>query len=176
VVLWGYGRCWMMPDTDGPRTRGSTSARERFAPFAFAKWLSRGREVKALWEHSYSREIASTTDSSLAIWEDRMGLAFTMKPRGEFADQVIGEVRAGRLRYVSVGGIWFDDYVYEHDGRTGELFRTVLESSVREISLVARPAALHTVVRATERFPLFMLSRRLDALNSETSSGRSLIG
>src|SRR6266851_4792721 len=104
-MLWGYGRCWMMPDTDGPRTRGSTSARERFAPFAFTKWLSTGREIKALWAHDHSRELASTADGSLTVWQDHIGLAFIMEPRGEFAGQVVRDVRAGRLQHTSVGGL-----------------------------------------------------------------------
>ena len=167
MVLWGYARCWLLPDTDGPRKIGSTTARERFAPFAFTKWLSTGREIKALCAHDHSRELASTADGSLTVWQDHIGLAFIMEPRGEFADQVASEVRVGRLQYMSVGGLAFDDYIYEHDHLTGERYRTVIESSVTEISIVARPAALHTLVRAGERLPLFMLSRRLDTLSLE---------
>jgi HK97 family phage prohead protease len=143
--------------------------RERFAPFAFTKWLSTRREIKALWEHSYSRELASTADGSLTVWQDHIGLAFIMEPRGECAGEVMRDVRAGRLQHTSIGGLAFDDYVYEHDC-TGELFRTVLESSVREISVVDRPAARHTLIRATERLPLFILTRRLDALTLEANA------
>jgi HK97 family phage prohead protease len=172
MVLWGYARVWLLPDTDCPRTIGSTTARERFAPFAFTRWLSSGREIKALLEHDRELELASTADGSLTLWQDHVGLAFVMEPHGEFAGRVISDIRTGRLQYMSVGGLAFDDYVYERDPLSGEIYRTILESSVREVSIVARPAARHTLIRATEKLPLFMLSRRLDGLATEGMNAR----
>src|ERR1700687_1898367 len=88
-------------------------ARERYAPGAFRACLQAHREVKLLWEHDRSRELASTSDGSLRIWESARGLEFSATPRGSFAESAIHEVRIGRCRYVSIGILYFEDFEYE---------------------------------------------------------------
>jgi HK97 family phage prohead protease len=175
MILYGLARRWWSSDDDTPRrfAPNGSLARERYAPGAFSACLASNREIKLLWQHDKSRELASTSDGSLSIWEDHLGLAFCATPRGSFVEAAIHEVRMGRCRKMSIGIRSFEDFDYER--LSGELVRTVMECHIHEISLVQRPACYETSVAAAERLPVEILRRRIDSL--ETSfAGRPLIG
>jgi HK97 family phage prohead protease len=176
LILFGYARQFWALDTDLPRrfTPDGILARERFSPRAFSACLRSGKEIKLLDGHDRKRELASTVDGSLAVYEDALGLAFCAIPHGRCAKDAVHEVMMGRCVHMSIGIRSFEDLDYlDYDRTLGERIRTVTECHIHEISIVRRPACRETWVRVAERLPLFMLSRRLDSLEISLA-GRSL--
>ena len=78
IKLIGHAAIWNALSDDRRRhPKSSTNlVRERFDRGAFDYSLSRGREIKALWQHDDETVLASTVSDDLRVWTDSAGLAF----------------------------------------------------------------------------------------------------
>lgn len=76
--------------------------RERIAPGAFAASLASGHEVIANIDHDEGRTFARTSDGTLLVQEDPRGLFCSCWiPEGAFGDEIIADVKAGKLTATS---------------------------------------------------------------------------
>jgi HK97 family phage prohead protease len=163
TVLYGYAReWWALDDHFGKPGHLGKQVRARFAPGAFDRCISRRTNVKLLWNHDHSIELGSVRGGNLDLFEDCHGLAFVLK-LASGSEPYAEMVKAGRVRHMSIG-FQLNDYQYERSG--GEWIWTVTDSWLSEISLCPEPASHRTIVSAAEHLPLFMIRRRLNALEA----------
>lgn len=158
MILWGYAAVWWAPSAGEYSILGLEPRMERFEIGAFDRSLK--GSIRALWGHNDDAEIASTSDASLEVWSDHIGLAFLIRPRPG-SDRFVDQVRTGRARGMSVRFRpvnWASRFV----PTLRSTVRTIVEGTLRELSIVETPAYPQTCVIPAKSLPLFMLRRRLD--------------
>lgn len=135
AVLGGYAAPFDRRSAD----LGGYSERIRRGAFVLA-----GRHVDAVLSHRDTSPIASTSDGTLGLWQDRNGLAFRMHLwRGSLWDELAARVEAGSLfvsiRYAGDGPLfrWSGD---------GQRVREIVRAELDHIAFTAAPAFPGTAV------------------------------
>lgn len=120
--------------------------RETIAPGAFSASLADNQDILALVDHDPSKLLARTRSGSLALSEDRQGLAFDIQvPDTQTGRDVLALARRGDLGGMSFGFTAIDEAIV---GDARELRSVVLH----EISVVmAWPAYEGTTVSARSK-------------------------
>lgn len=115
---------------------------EQIAKGAFDQAL-RDNKIKALWSHDTSRVLGSTTNNTLRLVSDDVGLRFEVDlPNTTVGDDAWETIKRGDVDGVSFGFIARKDK-WSKEAREGKrpLYRrTILDADLREISPVAFPA------------------------------------
>ncbi|HEY0011564.1 MAG TPA: HK97 family phage prohead protease [Allosphingosinicella sp.] len=109
---------------------------ERIRPGAFAKSLSEGRNVYALWSHDVAMPLGSTASGKLKLEEDERGLRFELDTIRMTPAQ-LSALEDGDLR-MSFGFSVREQLWAEHDDGTVE--RELIEVDLFEVSFVISPA------------------------------------
>lgn len=124
--------------------------RERIASGAFAKSLSNlggeGGDILALLDHDPSRVLGRTRSKTLALEDDKKGLAFEIAvPETSAGRDALALAERGDLGGASIG------FFVEEEARDGDV-RVVKRAKLLEISVVsAWPAYAETSVEARRR-------------------------
>jgi HK97 family phage prohead protease len=119
--------------------------RERIMPGAFARSLKEGADVKCLLNHDANVVLGRTKSGTLQLKDTRNGLTFRCQLDEDNSSHrdVYASVKRGDLSECSFafivpqGGDAFDEAT--QDGKRF-LRRTVMEASLRDVSVVAYPA------------------------------------
>lgn len=106
---------------------------------AFDNTLKKDNNIFALFNHDWSKPLASTRNKSLELYTDKEGLRFKLSPKAKttFLRDVRELVDSGELRGMSFGFIVNDD---DWETRDGEDYRTLKDVDVAEITLTHNPA------------------------------------
>lgn len=73
--LTGYAVKW-----DSPSEVLFCDFIEQFSPNAFAETLKENKDVRALFEHDYSKLLRRTSSGTLKLEQDKIGLRFELVP------------------------------------------------------------------------------------------------
>lgn len=111
---------------------------EMFDRGAFTQSLASGSDVRALFEHDYSKLLGRTASGTLSIMEDDEGLRFSLDlPKTQLGDDILESVKRGDISGMSFG---FRALVDEWD-ESGEIAkRTVKQAELMEITVTSIPA------------------------------------
>lgn len=101
----------------------------------FSDAISKAKEIPLLFEHNWNKKLASTSDSTLQLREDQIGLRFdaTIENR-----EIYDQVKAGIINSCSFGFKALKEGIEEIDSRLEK--RYVSEIELLEVSLVKNPA------------------------------------
>ena len=115
--------------------------REKIAPGAFSRSI-REYDILALHHHRHDKILGRTSNKTLALFEDRKGLFFSLQvPDTGLGNDIATLVKIGSINSMSFGFYMTDadgEY-WEHDPHLG-IVRTLLDVDLSEISTVGRPA------------------------------------
>ncbi|STO92243.1 phage phi-c31 gp35-like protein [Haemophilus pittmaniae] len=122
---------------------------ESFAPNAFSESLASGEDVRALFEHDYTKLLGRTSAGTLKLEEDSIGLRFELTPPNTTTGKdLLVSVARGDISGMSFGfratqENWnFDIEPYQ---------RTVLKADLFEITVTSIPAYPESSVEITKR-------------------------
>jgi len=119
---------------------------ERIAPGAFAKSISRGDDVRALWNHDPSAVLGRTRNGTLTLREDERGLHVEIYPPDtQLGRDVVTLVKRGDVSQMSFG---FRVVAEKWEDRDGTEVRTILEADLFDVSPVTFPAYEGTSISA----------------------------
>jgi len=142
---------------------------ETLEPGCFAESLRRGDDVRFLWEHASRDLLARTTNGTLKLREDSVGLLFIADPAPTSAGRdVVALVERGDLHQCSFAFIAHDDDVVQRPGRPP--LRRVKAATLLDCTLTCFPAYVATSVDVVDAADAEWLTealarqRRLDAL------------
>ena len=96
----------------------------RYAAGAFTAWLAQAGGIRLLYNHMASLPLATIADGSLAMWEDRVGLAFRALVQSRAMPLIDADIRRGVVG-TSLGHV-------RHLRREGDL---VTEAIFHEVTL-----------------------------------------
>jgi len=116
---------------------------EKIASGAFERSLKAGQEVVALLNHDWGDIVAKTSDNSLELREDNIGLHATLQTSNP---TIIEKGEKGLLRGWSFGFINIDE---KRDETKVPVERTVNELELREVSIIdnrQRPCYIGTMI------------------------------
>lgn len=114
---------------------------ERFAKGAFDKTLGDGHDIFAIRNHNWDQLLGRTGQNLNLKSEDR-GLFFELEPPNTtLGRDTMEEVRSGLIHQCSIGFRILDQ---EWEERDGDLFRTIKEVELFEITLTPIPAYTST--------------------------------
>ena len=82
---------------------------ESFAPKAFSESLASGEDVRALFEHDYTKLLGRTSAGTLKLEEDSIGLRFELTP----PDTTLGRDSLARL-YIKIPCFFFSPKAERH--------------------------------------------------------------
>ncbi len=120
---------------------------ETIAPGAFAGTLSRGGDIKALWNHNPDICLGSTAAGTAAAHEDDIGLMTMILINERDSDAVNGMARVERGD-VTGGSIGFD-IIRQEEWWDGDIYHTrLLEVELYEFSPCTFPAYKDTDISA----------------------------
>lgn len=119
--------------------------REQIAKGAFAKSLSNGDDVRALWNHDPAYVLGRTAAGTLALAEDDTGLRVEITPPDtELARGFLASIERGDVSQMSFGfRVLADDWSIDGDE---QYIRTLLDVKLYEVSPVTFPAYPDTSV------------------------------
>ena len=104
---------------------------EQIRAGAFGEALRAAKNVDILLNHDKSRKLGSTSEGTLSLYEDNIGLRASADIRDE---EVISEARAGKLRGWSFG---FKKLSSEIENRANDIPRRIVTSmTLSEVSLI----------------------------------------
>ncbi|MCY6395265.1 MULTISPECIES: HK97 family phage prohead protease [Actinobacillus] len=111
---------------------------ETFAPNAFTKSLNGGGDVRALFEHDYTKLLGRTSSNTLTLAEDNQGLCFRIDlPNTQLGNDILESVRRGDISGMSFG---FLPEVEEWDETKEPALRTIKQAQLFEITVTSIPA------------------------------------
>lgn len=136
--------------------------RERVAPGAFLDHLATTPDVRALWNHNVNDIIGRTTNGTLRLEEDEIGLAFEADmPKNRAGNDKLVLVRDGYITEMS-----FRFEMIEEEWDWEKNLRTLTRLKVVEVSPVTFPAysgtdvATRSMAEHTEREEAAAATRR----------------
>lgn len=104
---------------------------EQIKAGAFGQALRAARNIDILLNHDKERKLGSTSEGTLSLYEDNIGLRASADIRD---NEVISEARAGRLRGWSFG---FKKLSSEIENRANDIPRRIVTSmALNEVSLI----------------------------------------
>lgn len=118
---------------------------ESIAPGAFAESLSRGDDVRALFNHDMNCVLGRTTAKTLRLSEDKHGLFTRIKPpESSFATDLMLSIERGDINQMSFGFyIEAEEMTREEEKKT---HFTITQARLFDISVVTFPAYEQTEV------------------------------
>lgn len=124
---------------------------EIIAPGAFATDLSGNPDIRFLLNHDPNVVMGRTVSNTLRVYEDSIGLAFSVwPPDTNTARDLITVVKRGDISQCSFAYRAIkDDWV--EDRETGKLIRTVLQATLSDVCLATYPAYLDSVAVVSKR-------------------------
>lgn len=122
---------------------------ESFAPKAFSDSLASGEDVRALFEHDYTKLLGRTSAGTLKLEEDSIGLRFELTP----PDTTIGKdllvsVSRGDIKGMSFG---FRAIKEEWNFDVEPCQRTVIKADLFEVTVTSVPAYPESSVEIAKR-------------------------
>ncbi|MGE3487920.1 MAG: HK97 family phage prohead protease [Nitrospira sp.] len=119
--------------------------RERIAKGAFGNSL--GDDVRALWNHDTNHVLGRTTNATLRLAEDEIGLHVEIDPPSSpMADSFVASVERGDVNQMSFAFRTLED-TWDED-EEGQLIRTLTKVKLYEVSPVTFPAYPATSISA----------------------------
>ena len=118
--------------------------KEVVRPGAFAKSLSSGRNVRALWQHDAGVLLGTTNAKTLRLQEDRKGLRFEC----DLPDTSAGRDLRVLVERGDVHGMSFGFHVIDDrwERRADGWLRELVEVDLKEITVTPDPAYADTTV------------------------------
>lgn len=101
----------------------------------FKRAIERAKEIPLLYEHNWGKQLAITTDGSLTLKEDNIGLRFDAVINDE---SVYDQVRAGLINSCSFGFRALQEEIEGVNSKFEKRFVSAIE--LMEVSLVKNPA------------------------------------
>jgi HK97 family phage prohead protease len=121
--------------------------RERIRRGAFANTLT--ADVRALWQHDPSYVLGRTTNGTLRLQEDEVGLRIEVDPpETNWAQDAMTTMRRGDVDQMSFGFETVEDEWTR--GKDGEQMRELVEVNLFDVSPVTFPAYPQTSVQVRE--------------------------
>lgn len=123
---------------------------ERIDSSALKQTLSDGHDIFALKNHNWD-QLIGRTNTNLTLENRESGLYFELTPADTtLGRDVLEEVRSGLIRGCSIGFRVLDQ---EWEERNGEVFRTIKEIELLEITLTPIPAYSQTTAEVRSLIP-----------------------
>lgn len=111
---------------------------EIVAPGAFTRTLKENGDVRALFNHDWSKILGRTTAKTLRLTEDDHGLRFEVDlPNTSYANDLIESMSRGDINQCSFG-FWITEDTTTWDA--DPVLRTINEVELFEVSVVSLPA------------------------------------
>ena len=127
-------------------TSNNKKFREKIAPGAFRKAISKAKAIDFLAEHNKDKVLSSTSNSSLELREDLKGLFVSAEiVPTTFGSDYYELIKSGILKDLSFGFRCLKD---SWERRGSELIRTIHEMEIFEVSVVRSPAYSSTALAA----------------------------
>ncbi|WP_448911861.1 HK97 family phage prohead protease [Haemophilus sputorum] len=122
---------------------------ELFAPNAFSESLASGEDVRALFEHDYTKLLGRTSAGTLKLEEDSIGLRFEITP----PDTTLGKDLLVSVARGDITGMSFGFYATQEEWKfdTEPCQRTVLKAELFEITVTSIPAYPESSVEIAKR-------------------------
>lgn len=137
-VIAGYAALFNSPSED---LGGFT---EIIKPGAFASAITRGDDVRALWNHDPNFVLGRTKSGTLTLSEDDKGLAISINPPDtQWANDLITSIQRGDVDQMSFGFICLQE---DWSGDLGSPVREVCDVALFDVSPVTYPAYQQTSV------------------------------
>ena len=132
--------------------------KEQIAPGAFRKTIQEA-DVRALFNHDPNYPLGRTTNGTLKLWEDDVGLAYELQlPNTSYAKDLRESIKRGDVTQNSIGMVVVKEK-WSTDGKK----RTLLEVRLYDVSPVTFPAYPQTDVSARAAVSSFSPMRLLRA-------------
>ena len=136
---------------------------ERICKGAFRRAIDRSKDIHVLLNHDWDRDIGSTSDGTLELSEDSIGL----KARVVTDDpEIVEDARKGRLVGWSFG---FEDRDVEEGSYNGMRQRIVKDLDLFEVSILndkKRPAYEGTLINARDdEKPIYLSENLITEMN-----------
>ena len=122
---------------------------ESFAPKAFSESLASGEDVRALFEHDYTKLLGRTSAGTLKLEEDSIGLRFELTPPDTtLGRDLLVSVERGDISGMSFG-FWAKEETWNFDVEPCQ--RTVAKAELFEITVTSIPAYPESSVEIAKR-------------------------
>jgi hypothetical protein len=121
---------------------------ERIQAGAFARSIREGADVRCLWNHNAELVLGRTTNGSLRLAEDNVGLHIECEPPAtNLGKDSVETVRRGDVNQMSFG-FWTPDGGVRWDTEGDKLIRTLVDLDLGEVSPCTFPQYPETQVEA----------------------------
>ncbi|WP_386692719.1 hypothetical protein O1Q79_00583 [Lonepinella sp. MS14434] len=122
---------------------------ERFSPNAFAESLASGSDIRALFEHDYSKLLGRTKANTLKLEEDKIGLRFELTP----PDTTLGRDLLVSVERGDISGMSFGFLVKSEqwDFDVTPCQRTIKNAELVEITVTSIPAYPESNIQIAKR-------------------------
>lgn len=109
----------------------------------FKSAISKAKEIPLLFEHNWNKQLATTSNNSLTLREDNIGLRFDAVIEDE---EVYNQVRSGAINSCSFGFRALEDEIIPINERLEKRIVSCIE--LLEVSLVKNPAYVGSLVES----------------------------
>lgn len=111
----------------------------------FERALDRANDIPLLLQHDWDKKLASTSNKTLNLREDQVGLRFEAEIEDE---KLYSEIRDGKINHCSFGFSVVTEQIEPINNRLEK--RSVEEINLYEVSLVKNPAYVGSIVEARQ--------------------------
>ena len=111
----------------------------------FERALDRANDIPLLLQHDWDKKLASTSNKTLNLREDQVGLRFEAEIEDE---KLYSEIRDGKINHCSFGFSVVTEQIEPINNRLEK--RSVEEINLYEVSLVKNPAYEGSIVEARQ--------------------------
>ena len=146
---------------------------ESFAPNAFSESLASGEDVRALFEHDYTKLLGRTSAGTLKLKEDSIGLRFELIPPDTTTGKDLlvsvtrGDITGMSFGFCATQESWnFDVEPYQRSVTKADLFEITVTSipAYPESSVEIAKRSMVDAKEKTHRKPTALLGKWLDVM------------
>jgi uncharacterized protein len=172
AVVWN---AWSVPMTDSRGRR----FKERVAPSAFDRVLTRNQDIRALWNHNMDYPLGRTANGTLQLRKDGQGLRFDLRPDPAtfWGASALAAIRRGDVSGMSFTfGIPDGGDTWAKPELDGLAQRTLLDADLLEVSPATFPAYPQTSAQVRAVVPDFESDSQAAGEIAQNAGGDRAVG